>query len=414
MKAAQNFATKFSTLAATMALAGCLSSGGGSESNFAGDPGDPGPSNNAPSISGNPPSSATVGQSYTFTPQASDADGDPLTFSIQNNPSWANFSAATGALTGVPTLGDIGSYSNIQISVSDGKESSAMANFSVEVAQTPPTNSAPTISGNPPTSVASGQSYFFAPQATDPDGDSLTFSIQNPPSWASFDSDNGRLSGVPSIADIGDYTNIQISVSDGQLSTSLPSFNVEVTLTAPSNSPPTISGNPPSTVTVDESYAFTPQASDPDGDALTFSIQNTPSWASFDTATGSLTGVPAIGDIGLYTNIQISVSDGQLSTSLPSFNVEVTQVSSGSTSLSWTPPTLNEDGTTLTNLDGYNIYYGTSSGTYTEVILIDNPSVTTHLVENLTPGTYYFAAKSFNTADEESQQFSGELVRIVN
>ncbi len=274
-------------------------------------------------------------------------------------------------------------------------------------------NTAPVISGNPPSSVAVGAPYSFSPTASDADGDSLSFSIQNNPSWASFNSSTGSLTGVPTLGDIGSYADIQISVSDGKTSSAMASFSVEVTLSS-SNNPPTISGNPPTVVTAGQAYSFTPQASDPDGDSLTFSIQNPPSWASFNNGTGALTGVPDTGDIGLYTGIQISVSDGEFTAPLSSFNVEVTQVATGSTTLNWAPPTLNEDGTTLTDLAGYVISYGTSSGNYTEEILIDNPSITTYVVENLTPGTYYFAAKSFNTANEQSQQFSGELVRDVD
>ena len=180
-----------------------------------------------------------------------------------------------------------------------------------------------------------------------------------------------------------------------------------------SNTAPSISGDPSSAVVVGAQYSFTPTATDPDGDSLTFSIQNQPSWANFDSTNGSLTGIPALGDIGSYTNIRISVSDGQLSASTPNFSVDVTQVATSSTTLTWTAPTQNEDGSALTDLAGFKIFYGTSSRNYTNEIRIDNPSITTYVVENLTPDTYYFAAKAFNSADEDSQ-YSGELVRTVN
>ncbi len=180
-----------------------------------------------------------------------------------------------------------------------------------------------------------------------------------------------------------------------------------------SNRPPSISGNPSAAVRVGDSYSFTPNASDPDGDTLTFSIGNKPSWASFDTSSGRLSGTPTLANVGITSNIRISVSDGQASSSLTSFSVEVTQVALGSASLSWTAPTQNEDGSTLTDLSGYKIYYGTSSRNYSNEIRIDNASVTTYLVENLTPDTYFFAATAFNTAGVESR-FSGETIKTVN
>ena len=58
-------------------------------------------------------------------------------------------------------------------------------------------------------------------------------------------------------------------------------------------------------------YSFTPTASDPDGNTLTFSIANKPSWATFNTGTGRLQGTPSAGDVGTTTGIVISVSDGR-------------------------------------------------------------------------------------------------------
>ena len=127
----------------------------------------------------------------------------------------------------------------------------------------------------------------------------------------------------------------------------------------------------------------------------------------------ALTGTPTLGDVGSFTNIRISVSDGQASASLPGFRIDVSQVSLGSATLSWTAPTQNEDGSALTNLAGYKIYYGRSSGTYSNEVRIDNPGVTSFVVENLSPDTYFFAATALNSAGAESR-FSGEAVKTVN
>jgi Fibronectin type III domain len=70
--------------------------------------------------------------------------------------------------------------------------------------------------------------------------------------------------------------------------------------------------------------------------------------------------------------------------------------------LDWQPPTENTNGTPLTNLAGYYIYYGTQSQNYTNTIQITNPGVTTYVVENLSPGTYYFVIAAYNSAGEDS------------
>ena len=181
----------------------------------------------------------------------------------------------------------------------------------------------------------------------------------------------------------------------------------------PSNSAPTISGNPATAVNIGDNYSFTPSASDADGDSLTFSVQNLPSWADFNSGTGRLSGQPTLGNVGVYSNIVISVSDGQASTSLSGFSISVNQAGDLSTTLSWTAPTENEDGSTLTDLAGYKIYWGTTPGVYTNSVTIDTPGTTTYLVDNLSPGTYQFVATAFNAAGVESR-YSGAATKTLN
>jgi len=354
--------------------------------------------NRAPTISGSPAGSVVAGQSYSFTPSAADADSDPLTFSISNKPAWAAFDPGTGRLSGTPAESAAGNYTGIVISVSDGQVSTSLPAFGVMVSSS---NRAPTISGSPATSVVAGQSYSFTPSATDADSDPLAFSISNKPTWAAFDSGSGRLSGTPGTSAAGEYIGIVITVSDGRLSTSLPAFAITVSV---ANRAPTISGTPASTVTAGQQYRFLPAASDPDGDRLTFSIVNRPSWATFNTATGELGGTPGSGNAGPYSNIQISVSDGTLTASLPVFAITVEQASMGSATLSWQPPTQRTDGTPLVDLAGYRILYGSSSSNLSNRVTLTNPGLTSYVIENLAQGTWYFAMTAFDASGAESDQ----------
>jgi len=58
----------------------------------------------------------------------------------------------------------------------------------------------------------------------------------------------------------------------------------------------------------------------------------------------------------------------------------------------------NTDGSPLTDLTGYKIYYGNESGNYQASIQIDNPGIAIYVVENLTPNTYYFVLTVINRA----------------
>lgn len=355
-----------------------------------------GPDNLAPTISGTPATTVQATQTYTFLPAASDPDGDTLTYSITNRPRWANFSTASGRLSGTPATTDVGSFSNISIKVSDGRVTTTLPSFSILV--TAPTNRAPTISGTPPTTATAGSAYLFVPSATDPESDTLGFTIQNRPSWASFDTATGRLSGTPSAA--GTFSNIIIAVSDGRLSAALPAFAIQVS--APSGRAPTISGTPATTVNVGATYNFQPTAADADGQTLTFSIQNMPSWATFSGTTGRLFGTPTAANAGTFSNIVISVSDGANRVSLPAFSITVSQSVNGSATLSWTPPTQNTDGSTLSNLAGYRVVYGRASTSLDQVVQISNAGSSAYTITGLSSGTWYFAVKAYNTTGAES------------
>ena len=359
----------------------------------------PAPVNRAPAISGNAPGSVTVGEQYVFQPTASDPDGDTLTFSITNRPSWAAFNASTGMLSGTPDQNDAGTYTNIMISVSDGQLSASLAGFSITVNEAP-SNDPPQISGSPATTATVGEQYLFLPAATDPDGDTLEFSIVNRPGWASFNTTNGRLRGTPGQGDVGIHGNIQISVSDGEFTDSLPAF--AITVEEPPNSPPQISGTPGTSAVVGEAYSFTPTASDPDGDTLTFSIQNRPGWANFNTSNGRLSGTPQAGDAGNYSGIVISASDGQESDSLPAFSISVSDPPTGSVLLTWTPPDTNTDGSQLTDLKAYKFYWGLSPDNLNNEVRVDNPGISAYTIDNLVPNTYYFGATSINDGEVES------------
>jgi hypothetical protein len=358
--------------------------------------------NTAPTISGTPPTSVMVSTAYSFTPAGADPDGDTLTYSIMNKPSWATFSTSSGRVSGTPGTANVGNFANITISVSDGKGGKAsLPAFTINVQDTP--NQAPTISGTPSGTVTAGSAYSFTPTATDPDNDTLGFTIQSKPAWASFNTSTGKLSGTPTSA--GTFSGIAITVSDGSATDTLGPFTI--TVSAAPNRAPTISGSPATSVTAGSAYSFQPSGADPDGDALMYSIQNKPTWATFSTTTGKLSGTPA--SAGTFSGIAIAVSDGKGgSASLPAFaiNVSAAPSSNGTATLSWSPPTQNTDGTTLTNLAGFRISYGSSSGALNQTIEVANPGLATYVVTGLSSGNWYFAVRAYNSSGAESANSS--------
>lgn len=270
---------------------------------------------------------------------------------------------------------------------------------------------APTISGTPKTSVKVGTYYSWAPTASDPavTKKSLRYSIVNKPSWAAFSVYSGKIEGtVP--ASPAAWANIRITVKSAKGSAALPAFSITSSSSgsssggSTSNRAPVLSGTPATSVTAGNAYAFRPTGSDPEGKTLTWSITNRPAWASFSTSNGALTGTPTAAQVGTTSGIVISASDGTNRTSLPSFSVAVnaTGSSSGSATLSWTPPTANTNGSTLSNLAGYRIYYGTSASNLSRTVQVANAGLTRYVVSDLSAGTWYFAVRAYTSNGSES------------
>jgi hypothetical protein len=269
---------------------------------------------------------------------------------------------------------------------------------------------APTISGTPRTSFGTNSWYSFLPTASDPAvaQKTLRYSIVNKPSWALFSVYSGRLEGATP-ATTGTYSNIRITVRSATGTATLPAFSIQIvpkgtTGGTTGNRAPVVSGSPTPAVTVGNQYSFRPTGSDPEGRALTWSINTRPSWATFNTTSGLLSGTPTASHVGTYSNLVITASDGTYRTSLPAFSVAVNAAgsSSGSATLSWTPPTSNTNGTALTNLAGYRIYYGTSPTNLSRTVQLSNAGLTRYVVNDLSAATWYFSVRAYTSGGAES------------
>jgi hypothetical protein len=125
-----------------------------------------------------------------------------------------------------------------------------------------------------------------------------------------------------------------------------------------------------------------------------------PQGATFNTSTGRLTWTPTSAQVGAHANIRISVTDGTNNASLPAFTITVVSTATGSALLSWTPPTQNTDGSALT-LTGYRVYWGTQQGSYPNSANV-GPNVANHMVEQLTPATWYFVVTALSATGESA------------
>jgi hypothetical protein len=169
------------------------------------------------------------------------------------------------------------------------------------------------------------------------------------------------------------------------------------------NRAPTLSGAPATQAMQGRQYSFKPAASDADGDALTFTITGTPSWAAFNPSNGELSGTPTPADAGqTFANILVSVSDGTSSADLAAFGITVVATATGSATVIWHSPTQNTDGTPLRDLAGFRVYWGTDRDKLTNSMTLDDPGLSSYVLDQLTPATWYFALSALNAAGIES------------
>ena len=163
-------------------------------------------------------------RSAQITVRASDLDGNQLEYVLVNGPSNGVISGSLPNITYTPGNNFSGT-DTIEFIVNDGMVDSNKAVVSFFVSEV---NDAPLIGGQSSGTAYVDHQYYFKPRVSDVDDELFTYSILNRPAWAAFNSDTGELTGTPTNADIGQYENITISVSDGEYSADLVPFDLFV------------------------------------------------------------------------------------------------------------------------------------------------------------------------------------------
>ncbi|MBW6509641.1 MAG: hypothetical protein K0A94_08885 [Desulfuromonadales bacterium] len=273
------------------------------------------PVNRPPVLEPIGPQTLVAGDNFNLIIAASDPDdpnGLSLTYSAGNLPVGTVFVPSTRSFSWIPGTQQVGTHQVIFV-VSDGHlQDSEVVPFTVVRANEPPVLNA--IGAQ---TVSEGDLLQFSVSTTT-ESENFVFSASGLPAAASFNPDSRVFSWTPNFDQAGSFI-VTFSVTDGTDSAS-----EVVTITVHNtNRPPVISGGPGSLAYVDRSYLFAPTASDPDGDDLLYSISGLPFWASFNPQSGVLSGTPVSQDVGVSSNIIVTVSDGLQTASLPAFSIAV-------------------------------------------------------------------------------------------
>lgn len=253
--------------------------------------------NRSPVIDAISDKTVSENSSLTFTVSASDADGDTVAVTAGTLPSGAAFNTSTRVFTWTPGYTQAGTYT-VAFTASDGNGGSSSQSAKITVTDA---NRAPVFTVVGAKTVAENTLLGFTVSATDPDGDSVTYSASGLPSDAVFQ--NATFSWTPGYDRAGTYT-VTFTAGDGKGGTS--SMAVPITVTNVNRTPVmAVIGN--QSAAKGSLLTFTVSASDPDGDKVTYAAQGMPQGAVFDTATGVFSWTP--GQSGTYT-VTFTASDG--------------------------------------------------------------------------------------------------------
>ena len=288
--------------------------------------------NTAPVITSNPPEQAVAGLPYQYRVRAQDAEGDQLKFSLNNPPAGVSIDENTGVLNFLPATAQIGTQ-DISITVSDDRGGSTTQTYTLNVVDSA-VNEAPTINSTPRKTIAVGGRYLYQIEAFDPNGDPISYNFDTAPDGMSI-TQEGLIEWQPTSAQFGSNS-VVVRVEDGRGGSDLQVFTIEVTSQS-SNRIPTITSEPNFTANLEQTYQYNPEASDPDGDLLVWSLNIAPQGMSLDANTGQIRWNPTAEQIGI-NEVEIAVIDAQGGFATQSFTLEVRGVNTPP-AISSVPPT---------------------------------------------------------------------------
>lgn len=196
--------------------------------------------NHPPVITSTPITQVNEGQAYRYQVTATDADGDILTYSLTENPSWLSINSQTGAITGTAPSVNADTQYNVVVRVSDGTDF-AKQSFTVIVKNVPipPANKPPVITSTPITRVNEGQAYNYQVVAEDPDNSSLIYTLTQAPSWLSISNIGLIMGAAPQVNSDTPYS-VTVRVSDGINFVEQSYVLTVIDVTAPDTVPPVI------------------------------------------------------------------------------------------------------------------------------------------------------------------------------
>ena len=273
-----------------------------------------GEANRPPEISSSAPASGSEGSLYGYDVQASDPDGDALTYSLTTSPAGMTIDSATGLTQWTPDYDQAGEHP-VEVLVEDGKGGRDTQSWTINVTDT---NRAPEITSAAPTSGSEADPYTYDVEATDPDGDTLTYRLTTSPAGMTIGSAAGLIAWTPDYGQAGDHA-VEVLVEDGKGGRDTQSWTITV---GEANRAPEITSAAPTSGSECDPYTYHLEASDPDGDTLSYSLTISPAGMTIDRATGLIEWTPGHDQTGDHP-VEVMVEDGKGGSDTRSWTITV-------------------------------------------------------------------------------------------
>lgn len=254
--------------------------------------------NDAPTVTN--PGNQTNAENDTISRQinASDADNSSLTYSAAGLPDGLSINQNTGLISGTLSFTSSGTH-NVSVSVSDG----SLTNSISFVWTVNNTNRAP-AANNANATTEEDRAVTVALEATDADGDALTYTINAHPTNGTLSGSGANLIYTPN-ANYNGTDSFTYRAGDGSLNSNTATVSITVT---PVNDAPVLTAIGNRTVAVGSTLSFNLSATDVENEALTFAANNLPNGATLNPATGAFSWTPTAAQPGSYT-VTFTVTD---------------------------------------------------------------------------------------------------------
>ncbi|MGB8688318.1 MAG: putative Ig domain-containing protein, partial [Microcoleus sp.] len=271
--------------------------------------------NRPPDITSTPRTTARTGSGYFYQLAATDPDGNPIAFTLVSKPVGMTVDAS-GLVSWIPTAAQTGPIA-VSVSASDGFGGTDTQSWTVSVSNSN-TNRPPGITSVPDTVTNLEKVYRYGLAATDPDGDPTFWSLDSAPKGMVIDPKTGGLSWQPTPDQIGEHT-VAVRATDALGSYTGQEFTLKVTGI---NTPPAVVSVPVTVAGTNQTYKYQVLGTDPENDALRYSLGTKPEGMRIDGRTGLIEWTPGANAVGTY-EVEVFATDAQGGAGNQKFAIQV-------------------------------------------------------------------------------------------